>query len=228
MYQQLFYFTSAEHAKSNIKKKRIKIATINSLNDPFEFSVPVKINGVVSEAAISGVKNHFDSRLGFICLNKAWYNPVHWTHYGDNHKGICLGFNVKKTDFQRIKYKKSRLTINAGKGFEGGEDPAYLKYVEQTLVKYKDWSYENECRVSIDLSKESVISENGLKFYPIDGEDLQLKSVMLGARASFFDDELADLLAEYGKVSVMQSKLCHKSFSVVNEWSDWKYYGMDD
>ena len=31
---------------------------------------------------------------GLLCFSRHWYSPALWAHYADNHKGMCLGFDI--------------------------------------------------------------------------------------------------------------------------------------
>jgi hypothetical protein len=34
---------------------------------------------------------------GLLCFGADWSSSVMWSHYADKHKGICLGFDVRRS-----------------------------------------------------------------------------------------------------------------------------------
>jgi len=110
----LYHFTEAEYALDNVEKKRIKIAQLHKLNDPYELSA------VCAEPPY-GVKNRdalvnmFKENIGIICFSEKYNCPIMWGHYADSHTGICLVFEVsgkfKNSSLLKVKYCKNLLKV---------------------------------------------------------------------------------------------------------------------
>jgi len=58
------------------------------------------INGLENKSRADLVKVFEDtkSKLGIFCASKSYMNTLLWSHYGDSHKGICLGFHIKPSE----------------------------------------------------------------------------------------------------------------------------------
>jgi hypothetical protein len=86
-------------------------------------------------------------RWGIVCLSSAPCSTLMWSHYSDNHKGICLEFRAKDTFFgaavkiiYRAEYPKMILGGNFG--------------LMMLTVKSDDWAKEKEYRLACPLSAE--------------------------------------------------------------------------
>jgi hypothetical protein len=161
---------------------------------------------------IRDFKSTYDSHTGLLCFSADWTNPVLWSHYGQKHRGICLGFNIKRSRAEKVRYKDKRLLAELG----DEEQPLEIDKKLQKLLlctKYRHWRYEEERRVFVKL--EDAKREGRLYFCPID-EDLQLAEVILGPQCDLPTDEVRDLTkARHPNAITFRSRLAFKFFSVV-------------
>jgi hypothetical protein len=90
---------------------------------------------------------------GICCFSEEFDNPLLWSHYGDQHRGICIGYTLDrkpKPALRQVKY--------------GGERTITTSLLEQALLKNNadaiaqldadfllrkapEWSYEKEWRL---------------------------------------------------------------------------------
>ncbi|RCI80652.1 DUF2971 domain-containing protein [Brucella anthropi] len=101
--------------------------------------------------------------------------PLMWSHYGDQHKGVCIGYSVPQSaasDLHKITYGGSRLIeASTVAAMLDGDDNARRKVDEAVLTrKAMDWRYEREWR---------LIGPRG----PHDSP-LELEEVVFGMRCS--------------------------------------------
>ena len=108
---RVYHFIPAEFALQNMQKRRMKIAQINDLNDPFEL-IAANNSDRDHRKILSGWRKTVEKKWGVLCFSKTWRNPVLWSHYADKHKGMCLGFEVAEEHLMHVKYTKKRLSIN--------------------------------------------------------------------------------------------------------------------
>lgn len=94
------------------------------------------------------ISNEIDDKsIGIACLSENWNSILMWSHYADNHKGFCIGFDEKWIRFcqkfgkvKRVKYSNSYPepnTLNNNK----------LTYEQKYFHKSIDWQYEEEIRL---------------------------------------------------------------------------------
>ena len=89
---------------------------------------------------------------GVVCLAERANCPLMWSHYGNQHRGICIGYSVPVEivgDIGKVTYGGSRL-VQASKVAEmlTGSDMARSEVDEAVLLrKAQSWQYEKEWRL---------------------------------------------------------------------------------
>lgn len=207
---RVYHVTSAEYGISDISLGHLKVARFSDLNDPFELmAMQFRSN---TRHAVTEFKQDFDSHTGLLCFSSDWKNPVLWSHYGDKHRGICLGFNVERSRVEKVLYEDKRIL----EGLAGVSTPDQLKENLQALLrctKFSSWSYEEEQRVFVPLSDAKKLGD--LHFYPF-GSDFQLAEVILGPRCSLPHDAVRALVNRlHPNVTTISSRLADGHFAVV-------------
>jgi len=202
---ELFYFTTAQHAISNLALRRLKVARFKDLNDPFELRA-VNLDDRAIEKEFNAYIEELNSVRGLVCFTDTWKNPLMWSHYADKHAGICLGFEVADEVVRQVQYQKylQRPTIR--------KKADIATYVERLIAsKYEDWSYEREWR-SVFMLNEAT-TEHGLHF--LNFSDLLIPTkVILGARCQLPMRSLAHLLQGL-KAQVFTVKIATNGFEMV-------------
>ena len=167
----------------------------------------------ISDRPTVDFKKLHNSQAGMLCFSENWTNPVLWSHYADNHKGICLGFDLRRTHAQKIRYERDRLLKELK---EADDDPKKtLNRVARTsgFARSNHWDYEKEVRVPLKLA--SSTQEGLLYFYPF-GDVLPLSEVILGERCSQSIDAVRKLVdAHYSNVVRIKARLASGHFSIV-------------
>jgi hypothetical protein len=127
-----------------------------SLDDPMEISRSgiemhkdkERINEAIT-IETDRVRSIFDSSFGICCFTKVRDNPLMWSHYADSHKGFVLQFDLFHPSFKnmgtihRVIYSQKR--------------PLFMYKTQEHLsalyTKAKDWKYEKEYRLIVDLPR---------------------------------------------------------------------------
>src|SRR5204863_8712957 len=123
---------------------------------------------------------------GLMCFSRTWTNPVIWAHYADQHRGLCLGFDVPDALIKEISYTKTREPYPLD--LFDSDEAEQLRLTDRLLfTKFEDWRYEDEIRVSVLLDKDT--ETNGLYFMDWSDE-LKLVEVIVGLRSSTCRREL--------------------------------------
>lgn len=153
---RVFHFMQKKYALENIRKSRLKIATLNDMNDPYEFHI--SFDGGTQKDA-ENIRNHYDPIVGFLCFSRCLGNPVQWAHYADKHRGICMEFEIRDDCFLKVDYLKSPNLISAKRANWQKE------LVSATCQKYKGWKYEQEYRIPIVLKSDEALKDNESGLY---------------------------------------------------------------
>jgi len=172
MSQRLYKFMPTLYGLDNLAKRRLKISTIDALNDPFDLAAidttDPKIDQLL-ELHITGLRG----RRGILCFSRNWDNILLWSHYAGSHTGICLGFDAPDEYGLDVHYQPNVLQIH------GPEDVNEGLVLRMLRTKHESWSYEQEVRMFVGLNDPpDAKALNWMEF----GPHLVLKEVIIGAQ----------------------------------------------
>jgi hypothetical protein len=109
---------------------------------------------------------------GIVSLAERATCPLMWSHYGDQHRGICLGYSVPDSavDVRKIRYGGSRAVLASDvAAMLAGDDVARQRVDEAVLLrKARPWAYEREWRL---IGKQGALPS-----------PLELQEVIFGMR----------------------------------------------
>ena len=217
---RVFHFLNAKYGLEGLRKRRLKIATLNELNDPFEF-FGVNLADKKLRRTFQAMKQDLADKRGLLCFSRNWHNPLLWNHYADRHTGLCLGFDVPDKHLGPVTYLKERLDIDN----EVLHQPNLLPPHEATkllFTKYEHWHYEDEVRTFVTIKDRDP--EKGMYFAEFS-ESLQLAKVIVGANSEITRQKISDALGDLAtSVEALKARLAFKSFRVVRQRNSklWK------
>ena len=111
---------------------------------------------------------------GVCCFSSVVDNPLLWSHYGDQHRGLCIGYNRDRNPvpkLHKVEYGGSRVvTTSLIAEAHLVKDPKSQELLNRSVLlrKASPWRYEREWR---------LIGNRGTKDSP-----LALKDVTFGLR----------------------------------------------
>lgn len=217
---RLYHFVNREYGLANLAKRRLKIARWNDLNDPFELAGAIFADKDLRKE-MRRIKDEIHAAMGMLCFSKNWKNPVQWSHYADNHRGICLGFDVHDDLLQEVDYVTERVECTLAEIQESSDKETHENLIHVMMAtKYADWRYEQEVRVFSMLNNE----DDGLFFQKFD-EAIALREVIVGARSSVSRADLARALGTHAQgIDVCKARLGFNRFEIVKnqDGSLWK------
>lgn len=209
---RVYHFLPAYFAIDDLHKRQLKIARIDALNDPFEL-IGHSAADASTRKAFAKTKMDLAGKVGLLCFSRGWRNPVQWSHYADQHRGVCLGFDVPDRLLTAISYVRKRplpdLSVLSGNG--SAARAAMLKIL---TTKFSRWRYEDEVRLFVRLE---VPDPCGLYFKPFDA-DLRLREVIVGAASTQSRRDISDAIgAHVSDVTVRKARLAFRTFRVVEQ-----------
>lgn len=209
---RVYHFLPAKWGLKAIQQRRLKVARLDFLNDPFELEWSMGTRD--DRKAFRSYKKDMGKTFGLLCFSKNHYNPVQWAHYAERHKGLCLAFEIPKTDLHEVKYEDRRgdidfLTLATNEPDEPG--PLTMRI---WTTKYRHWEYEREWRNIIALNECQL--ENGLYFSAF-GPRMKLAKVLVGARSPITRAELAYALGSMTKVEAYKVRPAFRTFRMTKD-----------
>jgi Protein of unknown function (DUF2971) len=201
--QRAYHFVPACHGLDDLRRRHLKIAHIDQLNDPFDLWAIAQPDRK-SRQAFRKLKQKMAQRYGVLCFSLGWHNPLLWSHYADRHRGLALGFDVDEI-LKPVSYSQTRPALK-GKDIEDGQSLLFLKY--------SGWRYEREARIYTRL--EDRDPETRLYFVEF-GEQLVLREVIAGPLCAVTKQELRDATGSTTEVKFTKARLAFKTFRVVTD-----------
>ncbi len=199
----IYKYCKCETASSILKDISILLCNPATFNDPFDSRIDVepvgnteeweeylhkykvpkkKIHDIIAnpdrvkQILLNKFKQQVIAPIRVSCFSKDNDNILLWSHYGDKHKGVCIGFKVyneyksncmhfKSEDLKQfnnispeivplLKVKYSDVIPNPYNPLREKAE----KTIEFVLTKGKSWEYENEYRIVL-LKKEGILKE---------------------------------------------------------------------
>ena len=211
---RLYYYTGKQWGMKALWEKRLKVARYADVNDPFEL-LPFNLQRKESLSFWQNeVASFISGHWGLLCFSEDWRSTLMWSHYGEKHTGMCLGFDVPRSEAIKIHYVSERKPDPLNHELElRGVTNELLE--EAMRSKYDGWAYEKERRVKVMLQHPV----DGLFFKSFD-DSLHLREVILGARCSMapidvveavvnppLDVEIFQARAAFGKFAICRHEL---------------------
>ncbi len=149
---KLYYLTPSKFALSALALRRLKVARLIELNDPFEL-MAVDLDTPMQREFFRRVKDKINASHGVLCFSKSWKNPLLWGHYADKLCGVALGFEVTSPYLVPVIYenKPFKIPTNPETGLPQLSDDL-VDRLQRT--KFEDWKYEDEMRVYVQLDRD--------------------------------------------------------------------------
>lgn len=181
-------------------------STSNKTNSPWP--LPVEL---VKKIRSNYVEGHDLARGVFrvVCMSEVSNNILMWSHYGDNHKGVCLKFDGKHSffkDFVPVEYTDERVVFPLL-----SHDTDLV--IRSALIKSVQWGYEKEWRTIKYPGMSNPYEESGIYHF----EPEALVGVILGPLISEKHEALIrGICAErQPPLEVTRAQLSKSKFAVI-------------
>jgi hypothetical protein len=210
---RVYHFLNSKYGLENVRRKRLKIARLDDLNDPFELLSP-ELSDSKLRVAFESVKTQLSKNRGILCFSESWQNPVMWSHYADKHKGVCLEFEVPEELLAKINYSQSRLRHEIRSLLNSNSESSESAMTLVLTTKFSHWRYERERRIFVGLED---IDKDG-NYFADFSEKLKLKRIIVGPRSQITRAKINESirLAKFThEIGCFKARLAFKSFRVV-------------
>lgn len=151
------------------------------------------------------------SEVGIISLSGRFDNCLMWSHYADNHKGICIELDPNVEDSyleecRRVNYNKERPVFYCSPFSYS----AHCSILELLFKKSKDWEYEEEWRCLCMSTRGSAGTAVELPLGSIT-------RIIMGAKASDeSQEEIEGIVKQSGfNIKVVRARLDDKEYKIV-------------
>jgi hypothetical protein len=162
----------ADKIASHEVSKRLADIAYHATNPDYTGTTEENEIRLITQEIESELRQHY--ARGVCCFSSANLDPLLWSHYGDSHKGLCIGYSLDRDprpDLQKVVYggRRSIKTSTVVKAILHHDAKAKKLLEREILLRKADcWKYENEWR---------LIGSHGIQDSP-----LKLKNVTFGLR----------------------------------------------
>ena len=207
---RVYHYLEANWALDDIRRRRLKLSKIDDMNDPYEWKCVCSDDGP-SQLALEKTEREAVEIHGVSCFSRSWNNILMWSHYGERHKGICLGFDVPDELTREVTYVGNLLIVG---NLSDSSTEERKKIIDRLCgAKYIGWCYEEEVRVH--ASRVEVDVETG-KFFVKFSENLKLREVIAGARFPLSKRPIEDALEGYSEdVKIVKAGRSTARFEII-------------
>lgn len=183
MNRQIYYhYLSSKDAIYDLKKERIKVSTLGTLNDPFEL-MPYRKYKFRERQPYNKAFKEISKKWGILCFSHDWSETLLWSHYANKHTGIAIGFEILQDEVLKVYYNHDPIREQIKlTNYSNTNEKLFLGLAK---VKYKKWEYENEYRILVKLEDCLSPTADGLRFIEFENR-LKVKEIVLGCK---FDHE---------------------------------------
>ena len=168
----LYKYMSFKSACSIMDNSSIGFSCLEDLNDPFEgTAICFEESAELSrKLQINPSRNRLSRNYGVLSLTRNLLNPLMWSHYGDDHRGVVIGIDMKKANLLdesscvipanlgEIVYTSTmpqnvlptsttESLMNIGNEYKCFRSHEYDLFKNAFLMKDLAWGYEEEVRV---------------------------------------------------------------------------------
>lgn len=220
---RLYHYLETRWALDDIRRRRLKLSTIEDMNDPYE-GFSVCSDREVTQAALEKTQWEFANKYIALCFSLSPNNILMWSHYGEKHRGICLGFDVLDELTRPVEYihdvqTAGNMIVERREDFSVEEGAKIVDL--QCGAKYDGWCYEQEVR--IHLRRNEKDGKTGQYFREFS-ERLVLKEVIAGVRFPYSKKLIQDALSGYSgqeEVTILKGRRSTQNFAIVldEKWS---------
>jgi hypothetical protein len=156
------------------------------------------------------------SNTAITCFSEKFADLLMWSHYSNAHKGVCIGFNLKKLYLSIKKYHPALIKVKYTNEFVHTN---YFLNPKEAIgnwyrIKSDCWSYEEEIRIvltnlELDTSNEIYI--------PISRDSISI--IYLGSKMESKDESIIRSIctSQLPEAKVLKMRLKNDSFNLIPE-----------
>lgn len=156
------------------------------------------------------------SYTAITCFSEKFDNLLMWSHYSNAHKGVCIGFDLKKLYVSIKKFRPALIKVKYTNEFLRTD---YFTNTKEAIgnwyrIKSDCWSYEKEIRIVLTNLK---LDSTKQIYIPIDKESIS--AIYLGSNVESKDEnQIRSICSEQlPKAKILKMRLKNDSFNLIPE-----------
>lgn len=144
---------AATHAQKVAQQEVMRVildASYHATNPEYDDSTTAEIS-ILRFKIETELRNRYGK--GICCFSEEFNNPLLWSHYGDEHRGMCIGYSLDRRpppELKKVSYGGDRTittsSLEAALLHKNANATALLD-AKVLLRKAPEWQYEKEWRI---------------------------------------------------------------------------------
>ncbi|MGL4571843.1 MAG: DUF2971 domain-containing protein [Clostridium sp.] len=181
-------------------EKVLLAKSLEMFGDKINLQDKSKIDELVDKVRNAYEKTFEDevNKTALACLCEENNNVLMWSHYADNHKGICIEYEFDEIDKLGEVYPVI-YTENISDLTKDMINSNPYGILKRFMTKYKAWEYEKEWRIIYKNNDPSTIGGNS--------EFAKIKSIYLGCKIEDENKKAIIRLAKSKGVKIYQCSM---------------------
>ncbi len=215
------HFLPAEFALKALRDRRLKIARLDELHDPFEFDL-ADYPDVNTRIELAAMRNRLNEQYGVICFSRIHHDPVLWSRYADDHRGVALVFEIPDDKTIVVNYQSEHFELDLDKAVQRGHFNE-LDACRLVSTRFPSWHHEQEIRMTCVLSdhfcqldargKRVYFESLSLELFSLDA--LKLVGLIRGAQCDLKSADIASELLAVDMLAVQDARLDWSTLQIV-------------
>lgn len=195
LYRMIIKRTNEDEARREIGRLRYYSSEYG------DYRTDPKVESYLMRTLASAIKRELDLELGdegVLSLSATWKSGLMWSHYADEHRGICIEYDTRDQGHPRLKavdYKGPRAIRTSDLyRWKVRDDAGAKEQVFQTYfyTKSNEWKYEKEWR--------DVRDRNGVTDAPF-----RITAILFGLRCNgSVIKSIVKLLNDHPQIKIWQ------------------------
>lgn len=218
----LFKYTRVERAYYLLNRDLMFLCKFNNLNDPFEGNFLHDEELYQKRKTKLEIDNSYKEEYRVTCFSEDNANAPMWAFYADNHKGICIEYNLHENSHCRdfclpVQYVTKTDNVHLTETLLDNEDPRNVESLELFVKKAKYWSYEREWRLIFDdkynYEEFTFHLEDNKKYLRF----LKPKAVYMGLEITSEDEDFIKYLCKERNIDVYKMRKDAEDYKLIPE-----------
>jgi len=199
-------------ARRTDKEARDDVGYLRYLSSEYgDFRTEPDVENYLVRLLASAIKRELDRELahaGVLSLSATWKSGLMWSHYADEHRGICIEYDTRDQEHPKllpVNYRAPRAIKTSDLWRWKAKDDAAAReavFSSYFYAKSSEWRYEREWR---DLRENSGVA--GLPF--------RITAILFGLRCDrSVITSIVKLLNDHPEVKLWQMRPKDESFAL--------------
>lgn len=141
----------AERTANSEARRELANIAYNATDPEYKVSEAEAENWLLVSQVQRELHRHYER--GVCCFSTTYSSPLLWSHYGDQHRGLCIGYGLDrlpKPEMHRVEYGGSRsVSTSLMLASLVHENADAMRELDRSVLlrKARGWTYEKEFRL---------------------------------------------------------------------------------